>query len=95
MQTTFLLSKTNLCFFSSYIADITNAYITDITNTCILLPFVLDLSGLILACFVIAFIAGLICEMGKYDNACTRCAAKGIKVYVLPGKHCPRCNQPC
>ena len=31
----------------------------------------------------------------KYRNKCPRCAEKGIEVFVLPGKHCPRCNQPC
>ena len=31
----------------------------------------------------------------KHSIKCPRCAARGIEVYVLPGKHCPRCNQPC
>ena len=29
------------------------------------------------------------------DVKCPRCAENGILTYVQPGKHCPRCNQPC
>ncbi|KAM0805910.1 hypothetical protein BDR22DRAFT_884317 [Usnea florida] len=28
-------------------------------------------------------------------HQCPRCAEQGIEQYVLPGKHCPRCNHPC
>lgn len=29
------------------------------------------------------------------NNKCPRCAEQGIEQFVMPGKHCPRCNQPC
>ena len=51
----------------------------------------------ILIWFTLVLIAGLShkYDEGKWNNKCPRCAEKGIEVYVLPGKHCPRCNQPC
>lgn len=36
-----------------------------------------------------------VAHMPKFDNMCPRCAEQGIEQYVLPGKHCPRCTQPC
>jgi hypothetical protein len=90
MQPFYLL--TNLGLFSSYLSGI--------ANTPILLLSILALTGIIfsvLACFGSKFIAGLIHRYGgdKFNNKCPRCAAQGITVYVLPGKHCRRCNQPC
>ena len=29
------------------------------------------------------------------DLRCPRCAEQGYEQWVLPGKHCPRCGQPC
>ena len=31
----------------------------------------------------------------RYSRRCPRCAEQGIETWVLAGKHCPRCNQPC
>lgn len=36
-----------------------------------------------------------VAHMPRVNNKCPRCAEQGIEQYVLPGKHCPRCNQPC
>ena len=62
-----------------------------------LVPFfsIPDFSGLTLVCITIAIVGIYIIKMTKWDNACPRCAEKGIKQYVLPGEHCPRCNQAC
>ena len=56
-----------------------------------------DMFGLILACFALVLIVFYIYyyDEGKWNNACPRCAEQGITVYVLPGKHCRRCGQPC
>ena len=52
---------------------------------------------IVLACFALTLIIIFTYEYnpGKWNNKCPRCAEQGIEVYVLPGKHCPRCNQPC
>ena len=52
---------------------------------------------LVLACFALVLMGGLSYKYNehKWNNKCPRCAEKGEEVYVLPGKHCPRCNQPC
>lgn len=70
-------------------------YLIESINTTVSSISIQDFSGLILACFIISFIAAYICVMGKWDNSCPRCAERGVTVYVLPGKHCRICNQPC
>ena len=71
------------------------SYLIESINTTVSSISIPDLSGLILACFILSFIAAYICEMGRLGNLCPRCAERGVEVYVLPGKHCPICNQPC
>ena len=50
---------------------------------------------IVLACFGLLLIAVYTYEMTKWSNTCPRCAEKGITTYVLPGKHCKVCGQPC
>ena len=37
----------------------------------------------------------LICLMPMPGVRCPRCAEHGKETWVLPGKHCPVCGQPC
>ena len=55
-----------------------------------------DFVGLILASFtlVLMVIYTYNYDEGKFDNKYLRYAEQGITVYVLPGKHCRRCEQP-
>ena len=65
-------------------------------NTFMSYIYIGNLAVLILACFALAW--GLFSQYyydeGKLENKCPRCAAEGVRVYVLPGEHCRRCNQP-
>ena len=77
------------CDFSSdYNIDVSLAMASISTETSLVL---------VLACFALVLMGGLSYKYNehKWNNKCPRCAEKGEEVYVLPGKHCPRCNQPC
>ena len=54
-----------------------------------------NLAGLRLACFLTAIVIDYVRKMPMPGIKCPRCLARGIVQWVLPGKHCPSCNNPC
>ncbi len=70
-------------------------------NVCAAIIFAL--SALILFVGIYCYISEpLLCE-GLFDLfdglmpgvRCPKCAESGIETWVLPGKHCSKCNYPC
>ena len=74
-----------------------DSVIHDTAQTCLSLDFsALDSIGLaILACLVSVGLVVWIFEMPMPGVRCPRCLEHGEVVWVLPGKHCRRCNCPC